>query len=614
MNRHLLLLSTALIFSTGISAQSKQFSIPRGAQVTHEPNSADWFPRLEFFEGEISDEHSGTTELDRLKEQLNARIGKNKTHQPAAEVRDLPDTPYIWKSFQANAATNGVPNDNDIAVSTSGYLMSVCNTNIFKYDLNKDTTLGTVSLATFSNGLGNFYSKYDPKVIYDPDQNKFIVVFLAGFTHSTSSIIVGFSESDFPNGEWNLYELPGNPLNDTLWTDFPMVALTNNELFITVNHLADNESWQTGWRRTVIWQVNKFDGYLGDTLSTQLHYEINYGGKGVRNLCPAKGGSHLYGSDIYFLSQRNLVEQNDTFFLVHLTDTINASSQQLTVEAMVSPTTYFVPVNARQPHTTELATNDSRVLGAFYENDRLQFVGNTTDTLYGTAAIYHGIVENVSSSPTVNIKIISDDTLCYGYPNITYLGNSAGDHTALINMLRSSPVVNPGHGALVTDGQGSYSDPVIVKDGVSYHYYLNGTQRWGDYTGSQRDYNSPGQVWVNGSYSNASHKVSTWASQLGLLPPPAAVAPVALQTTPVLLYPNPSAGMVTLEFETGTKQYCRFELWDFKGRFIDLLMEEWVKPGTVKFSFSSAPLAAGEYILKIISGNEVIAATKVIRQ
>jgi hypothetical protein len=610
--KKLLLVAISLFCASAGAAQSKQFSIPLGASAAWEEQE-DWDPAIEVMEGEVKDEHHSNRELSRAKQQLLNRMQASGT-KTRASARDVLDTPFVWKSFQGNATTSGVPNDNDIAVSTTGFLISVCNTNIFKFDLNGDSSLGTTSLTSFCTSLGNFYSKYDPKVIYDPDQNKFVVVFLAGFTHSTSSIIVAFSESDHPNGIWNFYELPGNPLDDTLWSDFPMIALTNQELFITVNHLVDDETWQEGWRRTVIWQVNKFDGFNGDTLRTQLHYDIKHNGKGVRNLCPVKGGSHLYGSDIYFLSQRNLDVQNDTFFVVHLTDTINAPAQELTVQALTSPAPYFVPVNAIQPHVTELATNDSRVLGAFYENDQLQFVGNTTDTATGTSAIYHGVISNVSTSPTISFQMISDDTLCYGYPNIAYAGSGANDHTAIIIVLRSAVDVYPGYASFITDGMGSYSSLIDIKEGLSYHYYLNGTQRWGDYTGAQRDYNNSGTVWVNGSFATENHKVSTWLAQLGLLPPPALVPQPVSPGEMIGVYPNPFNDRMAVRFALPSRQYCTFGIYDSNGRFIAKLLEDELRPGENSFSFSVHPLAAGEYFLKITSEEKVIAVQKVVKQ
>ncbi|MCY7410334.1 MAG: T9SS type A sorting domain-containing protein, partial [Chitinophagales bacterium] len=360
--------------------------------------------------------------------------------------------------------------------------------------------------------------------------------------------------------------------------------------------------------------VNKFNGFNGDSLHTQLHYEINFGGKGIRNLCPAKGGSHLYGSDIYFLSDRNLAESNDSFFLVHITDTINAPSQQLTTQTIISPVTYFVPINGLQFSGGDLATNDARVLGAFYENDKIQFAGNTTDTFSATSAFYHGIISNVSTTPTIDLHIISHPELSYGYPDLSYAGKNSGDNTAIINLLRSGVNLNGGNASIVSDGNGNYSAVSNVKFGDSYSSQIFGTERWGDYTGSQYDYNEPGKVWVNGSYFNVNHKTTSWISQLSLTPPPASVQGISSGAQTVNMYPNPADDLVMIEFELATYTDCTFNLYDAQGKLVKTLMNERVKPGVNHFSFSSKPLAKGIYFLSVISNGKIIESKHLVKE
>ena len=75
------------------------------------------------------------------------------------------------------------------------------------------------------------------------------------------------------------------------------------------------------------------------------------------------------------------------------------------VTPLVSNIAHFMPPNAMQPtYQTHglLATNDARVLGAFLENDKIQFVHNTMDTATGHCAVYHGIISNVACSGLIN--------------------------------------------------------------------------------------------------------------------------------------------------------------------------------------------------------------------
>ena len=51
--------------------------------------------------------------------------------------------------------------------------------------------------------LGLLDRYYDPKVIYDPLSDRFILVFLEGSTSSDTRIVVGFTETNDPTQTWN---------------------------------------------------------------------------------------------------------------------------------------------------------------------------------------------------------------------------------------------------------------------------------------------------------------------------------------------------------------------------------------------------------------------------
>ncbi len=613
----LLMVFAGCFFCPGwICAQQHLYTVPLGSSQRVLDIHADWNPELLTLEKEANDEFRDSKLLRERKEQLLEMMRGKKPVQPAASttIRDVLDTPFVWRNFQGNAYNNSVPNDNDVAVSNSGYVVSVMNSTVFMYNLNTDTVISYLSLDAFCASLGNVKDKYDPKAIYDPVANRFIVVFLAGFTDATSSIITAFSQTDNPGEGWNFYELPGNPLNDTLWSDYPIIALTKDELFITVNHLQNDEPWQTGWVRSVIWQVKKSDGYSGTALSTQLHDEVAFNGRRIRNLFPVKGGSTLYGPDIYFMSQRNLDVVNDTFFLVHLSDTIGAPGQTLSSQVLISDVPYFVPVNGKQSSGGDLATNDSRVLGAFYENDRIQFVGNTTDTSFATAAIYHGTITNVSSTPSLTLKILSDDTIHYGYPNLAYNGNSSTDQSTVMVVMRSAVNLFPGFSVILSDGEGNYAPLKNVKDGLSFVSVIPGTERWGDYSGAQRRYDDPGKVWVNGSYGTTIHKVSTWIAEIALNPPPTGIAAVYEDNQLLNVFPNPIADNMSVEFSLSNASNCLFEIIDAHGRKVKTLLRQKVVAGKHQFNFSLAPLPGGTYFLVIYADDSVIATEQVVKQ
>lgn len=534
--------------------------------------------------------------LQQTKDSL-AQLYRNRSGNTQPSVATLP-TPTVGMTFQGNGFNNGTPTDNEVAIGNNGQLISVQNSTVFRYNTSTSTALGLQSLNVFFTGMGITASKYDPKVLYDPQANRFVVVCLAGYVSSNTHILVGFSNSDSINGTWHLYELPGNPFNDTLWTDYPMIAVNNNELFITANLLHDNQPWQTGFVETVVWQLNKWDGYSGDSLRTELHSGINTNGRPVRNLCPVEaGGLPVNGPGMFFLSDRNLDASNDTIFLVHISDTANSPTQSVTVQMLESNISYWAPIPADQPGTGGfLQTNDARILGAFMENNVLQFVCATLDTATGNNGIYHGVIQNPVTAPALTCYIYSDTALDYGYPNIAWCGYNSTENTAMIQFLHASATVNPGFSVMVVDGAGDFSNRLQVKAGLGGVSLINGDERWGDYTGIQRRYDAGGTCWVNGYYGTAAGSHSTWISEIGRSMDVSVAEPVNEQEHTV--YPNPFEDNINITFALDVHKNIRFAVYDMQGRLCEVLVQDEFKAGKHILSFNTAGLAPGAYMVR----------------
>lgn len=537
-----------------------------------------------------------STGLQRTKDSL-AMLYRNRGSSTPPQVATLP-TPTIGSTFQGNGFNNGTPTDNEVAIGNNGMLISVQNSTVFRYNTNTSASLGLQSLNVFFSGLSNTASKYDPKCLYDPQSNRFIVVCLAGYVSSNTHILVAFSNSDSINGTWNLYSIPGNPFNDTLWTDYPMIAVNNNELFITANLLHDNQPWQTGFVETVVWQLNKTDGYNGDTLRTELHSGINTNGRPVRNLCPVEAGGLPTGSPgMYFVSDRNLDGSNDTIFLVHISDTANSPTQSVTVTMLESPVSYWAPIPADQPGSGGfLQTNDARILGAFLENNMIQFVCATLDTTTGNDGIYHGVIQNPASSPTITAYIYADTALDYGYPNIAWCGYNSTENTAMIQFLHASATVNPGFSVMVVDGAGDFSNRLTVKAGLGGVSLITGDERWGDYTGIQRRYDAGGTCWVNGYFGTAAGSHATWVSEIGRSMDVGVQEPIPVAEHAV--FPNPFEENINITFAIDVHKKIRFAVYDMQGRLCEVLVEDEFRAGKHVLSFNTSGLTAGSYLVR----------------
>ncbi len=510
------------------------------------------------------------------------------------------DTTLILRNFDGNPTGGGVPNDNSLAISNGNKLVSCVNTEMSMWDVNNDTVQSytSVSLAAFSDTLHLPGSLSDPKLLYDPDYDRFVLVFFSGNTDSITNIILAFSKTNDPTQEWNLYSLPGNPFNDTTWYDYPAMALTKKEFFLTGNLLYNGGSWQTSFKQSIIWQINKEDAFNGLPLQTMLWDSIRYANVPIRNIHPVQGGAELYGDQLYLLSDRNFAIQSDSIFLITISDIIS-NQPELDVHLIHADIAYGMAPDAHQGVYSLLATNDARVLGAFYHNKQIQFVFNCIDTNSGRPAFYHGILTGLSGNYAVHGTIIAD-TVDLGYPNISYSGNYADDYQSIITVNHASKTVYSGFSRYFYQGNDLYSKRAITKEGTSWA--TNVYSRWGDYSGSQRKYNQAGVVWASGSWGFKwlQYRLNaTWIAELK--------TPFAFNPNPIpnqydtRVFPNPTIGETSnCVFDLPSDSRVIANLYDMNGRLVKMLVDRDLKAGSFVLSFSTSPLSKGMYLISIL--------------
>lgn len=627
----LVLFTSTSSFSLAQVAEAHPYTVKK--INTFHPRQApiDFQTQLQSLEAPSPDGDSYRSFLLQLKQEIAARYPQRNSR--GAMVSDPSLNPNIERDFGSFAGPNkdrinigGTPNDNTLAVSNDGILITSYNTRIYFHDLNGDTAMyqpndfvNTISFTQFVDAYDTISTSFpfDPKLLYDPIADRFVIVFLSGRTPDDSKNIVAFSSSKNPIDPWHVYEITGNPKGNRTWTDYPAIALSNEELFLTVNLLRENEPWQTGFEETIIWQMDKEAGYQGlDSLPAKWWGNINFGNRPLRNLNPIQGGKTLTGPDMWLLSNRNFDIQNDTIFIVHISNTLKSPNAQLTVKFGRSSVPYGAPPNARQANNHFFDTNDGRVLGAFIDGKYVQFVANSIDTASGRSAVYHGIIQDITQSqPAVNGNIIVHPTMDIGYPNIAQTGNANGDYSSIIAFDHSSPTDFAGFSAMYYNGNGTYSDIVKVIEGEGYVDRLSSPddgrlyERWGDYFGIQRLYNDPRRVWISGYYGMANNGNSFWMAELSTHNYVAS-SPEKKTSSKALIYPNPSSDHVRLEFDNPTSGYLSFELFNIQGKHLATLGNDYVKKGKHAFSFSTLRLPPGLYFLQVKSASELLFTEK----
>ncbi|MEO5906907.1 MAG: T9SS type A sorting domain-containing protein [Saprospiraceae bacterium] len=541
------------------------------------------------------------------KQKLAAQLATPVKDGMVVQQRGAIPPPELLASFTGNNVITGTPLDNHLAVNEAEQIVSTINTHMLVVN-NVGFWEGSYNLAEFYETVGTTNRFFDPRIIYDPQADRFIMVLINGFVCDDSQIVLAFSETNNPKGDWNLYALDGCLNDDNTFADYPMIAITDTELFLTYNAVHSDSSWQTGFYGTQIHQINKQNGYDGVSLNRRVWTDISFGGRLLRNIMPVRNADENLPTDLYFLSNRNFDLSNDTIFFLHLTGQQDDPNAELQIEYRVLDQPYGVPPFAVQTRDS-LDTNDARVLDGFELNGQIQWVGNTMDFNTGRSGVFHGTLQTVDPSQTASGTIIGHPSDYLGYPGLAWTGSNPNEQDAIIVMSHASKTRNPGASAIYSNGLGEYSEFLTVKEGQRAIDMLTGkVERWGDYVGIQRLYHQPGSLWVSMSYGKTSYNNEAWIAKLARQEESTSITDVK-DNVEINTYPNPTDDYVQIDIDNPDGGNYTVMLMDLSGKVIQTLYDGPANyPGKASINFSTHQLASGQYIIQVkIDGKDAVA-------
>jgi ribosomal protein L24E len=533
----------------------------------------------------------------------------------------------------------GTPNDNHIAVGNDGKIVSVMNT-VIRVHNDTGKVIKAFTLENFAlnpnikkDPIPTLNRTYDPRVVYDPYTDRYIVLYMHGTTDKTSFIVVGFSSTNDPTKPWYVYKVPGTPIQDSVWSDYPIVSQTKEDLFFTVNLLHNGSSWEEGFVEAVIWQLNKDDGYRGDTLTKNFYNNIKYNGVSIWSICAIQNGPMPDGVDNYFLSVRPYAKENDTVFVHRITNTLRSGKAEYELGIFKSPVKYGFPSSALVPDTAfRLRTNDARVLSGVRIGSQLHYFQNCINFNTLQAHLMHGSLYNLThpsgavkqpgvkwndGGATLHARLFTNDSLDFGYPAVAAAGQAPDnerdplDPSMLVTSVFSGQKHFPGTGAFYINRYGEYSDYQILKRGqsiINYTFIKPAEQRWGDYEGIQAKFNEKGVFYLVGSWGKTNSMF-------------AYVARVKLKDTvydnpiaQVRVFPVPTTENLQIEIQNNQFASITGEIYTADGKLVPEKLpaanqinniagshtfQLSLEPGTHRYALHTLGLSKGIYILRL---------------
>jgi hypothetical protein len=416
----------------GSAKKSAPVRAPRAARISTPDNNRAFIPLLHPV---LPHHNSENDELLQAWKKGQAVLKKTAALLPEAEPVALSAASaagvdmVITASFPGNTS-NGCPPDNTVAVSNAGWIVSLVNSNIFMFNRS-----GTV-LKSFT--LYDFYKRYspdvssrlcDPKILYDVSADRFIFYAqICDGVPANSKVIISFSTSNDPTGDWNMYSLTGNPLNNNSWFDYPKIGISKNELYVTGNLYSASGQY----RQSVVYQIPKAAGYQGRTLNWQYWHNIPGAPFTLLPLTYGQTGSYVPG--VYLVASVSGGSSSLKFY--DLTDDMSASNEELKYYSL-STAAYAPPTNAAQKGSPNyLDTGDCRMQDGFYLNGVAHFVFSVGEDNWGAIRYYRLKVDDFSSLRyfTIHHSGVKD----YAYPAVASYSTSTSDQSAIVVFTASS--------------------------------------------------------------------------------------------------------------------------------------------------------------------------------
>ncbi|MGB0431465.1 MAG: T9SS type A sorting domain-containing protein [Bacteroidia bacterium] len=510
--------------------------------------------------------------------------------------------PNVLNAFEANIFNGYTPPDNAMAVSNNGYIVSSINSNVYYYDTD-GSILGFTTFLKLSRDYFDNLSEdlFDPRVLYDQDNNRFIMVILNGHTPEESEVLIFFSQTENPMDGWYGYTIKGDVDDADEWLDYPNISVNKNHLYVSGNMFSSSDRFS----QSAIIKIEKSNGFEGKSISYTHWSGIKTSLGNAFTVVPVeKGNRGGYSENAYFVST-----EGDFANIIALY-TLNTSTGNLEGEELEIPY-YDIPNDGEMLNSDqELDMGDARVKNAILINEKIHLVHTTATVNYYAAIGYHQIDLKTKGIETI-IMHKDGKKRNLAYPSVGAAGTEYDDQNVFVAYTESGADIYPKLNIINIDENLEQSGEVTLQEGEgSIDILDDDTERWGDYITIANKFNS-NTAWVFGCVGNASDQHDNYLIEVSL--DQSASVPNTPLKSEVSTYPNPVVEIINLEFELDKRQVVNISLFNMNGQLIELLTKDAFNEGKHLLHFDINQLKKGTYFVKIEGNKGLLAQKQIIK-
>lgn len=538
-------------------------------------------------------EHGSSDKLAKrqIKDSLNEiKIKYYLPNTPA--YKNDPDSIAVTTNFEANPVQNVTPMDNAMAISPDGIIVSAVNSNWCVYDDGGNQLLfRTFKQLSADPSLTSRF--FDPRVMYDPVIERFVMVVLHGVLASDSKVLVFVSKEKDPLQGWHVYSFSGDPFNEGVMSDYPHLGISQNHVWVSLNLFNDQNSL---FKKSIMLVLDKSDLAAGNTAEARIYQDIKtLDDKNAFSLVPANNHNGIGAAGMHFLTSKD--RGGEELYLFYF-DPEGGIKERTTIKT--GP--YALPPEALQfNEATLLDGGDCRITGAFYRNGLIHFCLNTNSQNFRNA-IYYGRVD-VGTKLCEARTIVRTKDIAYGSP--VSFGAYDANRAVLIPLVYVSENEYPSIGYIYVDeGMRDY-DLVSVYEGLSPQIAPSGEiNRWGDYcTAVSVTTSSKPKIWFAAAGGGSANR---WQNMLIEVEGATDSISSAPSQTEFRVFPNPVGALLKIDLKLVYSQNVEINLYDAQGKRIEQIWKGVMSKGANQVIFEPRTKASGLYYVRILSDNTIL--------
>jgi hypothetical protein len=394
-------------------------------------------------------------------------------------------------------ANTSIPPDTHGAVGPN-HIMTALNTQV-RIQSKTGTTISTVTLNSFFASVGGGSGTFDPRVLYDPNQNRWICVAVDDAVAASSKVLIAVSQTNDPTGTWNFYGYDHDS-TDTEWADYPMVGFNKNWIAVSINDFTVAANAFSGANCYIF---DKSTLYAGAATPTVTKVDF---GTSLGNVHQPTETYDNTTDTLYVIQKWNSTSGNLRIYTI----TGTPATPALTATSLFPTSTGWSTTSVAAPQngggTITITNNDSRMQRVVLRNGSIW----AAHTIFLTTPSRTGVQWwqfNPTDGTVTQTGRIEDSTGTnfYAFPSIAV--NAANQALIGYSAFSATTFASAAYSYRgITDATTTTRDPLRYKNGIAcYRKTFGGTtNRWGDYSNTVVDPSDDTTFWTLQEYAETS--------------------------------------------------------------------------------------------------------------